>query len=125
MRLINNQQVPWPLGSLMGVRGAAVGNELLQYVRLAQVVIGGDDSGQCTPRVGFQAHIFLKLVGGRLVDDVKAEGKLVLHLLLPLRAQRCWREDQHTPDATFAHQLRQNQSRLDRFAKPHVVSQQE
>ena len=123
VRLIDDQQIPGQLRPLMGLGGAAVGDELLQHVGLPEVVVRGDDPGQRAPGVGVQAHVLLQLVGGRLVDDVEAEGELVFHFLLPLGAQRGRRQDQHAPDAALAHQLGEDQARLDCLAQADVVGQ--
>ncbi|MNW21697.1 hypothetical protein D3C71_2227650 [compost metagenome] len=63
-------------------------------------------------------------MSGGFVDDIEAQGELLLHLLLPLGTQcrRC--NDQHPADTTLTDQLSQNQTGFDGFTQTHIIGQQ-
>lgn len=75
VRIVDDQQVPEQLRPPVGMRCAAVGDELLQDVGSEQSVAERDDSGQRAPRVGLQAHALPQLVDSRLADNYQGEGK--------------------------------------------------
>ena len=125
VRFVDDQQVPGQLGALVSLRRSTVGDELLQHIRLSQVVIRGNDPGQCAPRVGIKPHLLLQAMGGGLVHDVEAQRELLFHFLLPLSAQGCWRDDQHPTDAALSHQFGQDQSSFNGLTETHVIGQQQ
>src|ERR1700680_634601 len=77
---------------IIGTEGSR--EELLQDVRLAQVVVGCDDARKRTPRIGVQPKSPLNSMRLGAVDQIEVERKLRLHLALPLLRERSWRENQ-------------------------------
>src|SRR5579884_1838741 len=93
--LVNYQQVPGKLGQgRAGFGLTAGGEELLQNVRLLQVVIRGDGARVSAPGVRVQTEPLLQVQRFRAVDHVEAQRELILHLLLPLKAKGCWADDE-------------------------------
>ena len=121
--LIDDQQVPGQMGRAL--RRAAGGQELLQHVRLAQVVIGGDDPAERAPRVGVHPQAAAQALGRRAVHDVEPERELLPEFFLPLPAQRGRGQDQDPSNTAPQEQLGEDQPGFDGLAQTDVVGQQQ
>ena len=108
VRFIHDEKIPRQLGAWSAgcrVRDSAGRQKLLQDVRLPQVVVGGDNARERSPRVGVQAKSPLNGMGFRAVDKIEVEGKFRLHLALPLLCERRGRENQDPTNAPANQQL--------------------
>ena len=59
------------------------------------------------------------------VNQIETQGELVPHLVSPLEAQRCGRQNQDPLDPATDEQLAQDQPGLDRLAEADIVGDQE
>ena len=121
--LVHDQQVPRQVRRALGNAGG--GEELLAHVGLAQVVVGGDDAVEGTPRVRVHTEAAAEAVGRLPVHDLEAQRELVAEFVAPLVAKRRRGEDEDAPYAPSEQQLGEDQSRLDGLAQTDVVGDQQ
>ena len=120
---IDDQQVPRQVRGPF--RGMAGRQELLAHVRLAQIVVGRDDTVERTPRIGVHAEAPARTVGLVAVHHLEAKRELLPQLVAPLPAQRGGGEHQDAADASPEQQLGEDQPRFDGLAEPDVVGDQQ
>ena len=96
--LVDDEEVPGKMRR--SLRRAAGGEELLQDVGLAEVMVGGDDMAERAPGVRVHPEPAAQALGLVTVHDFEAERELLPELLLPLPAERCRGEHQDPPNAT-------------------------
>lgn len=123
VRLVHDQEVPRQVDRSFGRPARRA--ELLQDVRLLQVMVGSNDSLICPPRICVEADPLAQSLRLGPVDDVEGERELLPHLLPPLGPQGGRAEDQDAADPAAEDQLGQDETRLDRLAEPHIVGDQE
>ena len=121
--LVDDEQIPGQMRRAF--RGAAGRPELLQHVRLAQVVVGGDDAAERAPRIRIHAEPAAQALGFLAVHHLEAKRELLPQLVLPLPAQRRRRENQDAPDAAPEQQLGEDQPRFDGLAEADVVGNEQ
>ena len=117
--LVHDEEVPGKMRRPL--RGAAGRAELLQHVRLAQVVIGGDDAAERAPGVRVHAEPAAQALGLVAVHHLESERELLPELLLPLSAERGRGEDEDPPDAAPEEKLGEDEPRLHRLPEADVV----
>ena len=94
---VHDQQIPREMGRSFGRR--AGGKELLPYVRLPEIVVGRDDPGKRSPRVGIDAELSAMAFRGLTVDHLEGQRELLPEFLLPLVTERGGCENEDATDA--------------------------
>jgi len=81
--LVDDEQIPREVWRTCGrVTG---GEELVEDVGLAEVVVRRDGSAERAPRVGVHPEPFAEAVGLTTIDEVKGERELLPQLVAPLQ----------------------------------------
>ena len=120
---VDNQEVPGKPGRSVG--RLAGGQELLLDVRLAQVVVGGDDAAEGAPGVCVDAEFAAQPLRPVAVDDLEWQGELGVEFLAPLHAQCRRRQDEHPADASAQQELLQDEPGFDGLAEPDIVGDEQ
>ena len=121
--LVHNEQVPRQVRGTIG--RLAGGEEALEHVRLAQVVVGGDDAAEQAPRVRVHAQLAACGFGALAIHHLEIEGELLLQFVAPLRAERCRREHQHPANAAANEEFGEHETGFHGLAEAHVVGEQQ